>query len=613
MIDLFCIFTTGGLILWSKSFVSFDFSFILNDLIKTILMDEKKTQDYYIPAKGNGIILRWKIFNKSGIVFVVAYQQSFNLLYTDKLLDIVMIDFIKERLPKLKHQNNIFYKLQDEKEYNEKFIELLDAWEDYCKNKVNKIEPKKKEKNEKTSDEENQEENQENQEDNNNDNINNNNTESNSLNNLPKSKSSHIQSHSKGPNGGQNFYLRKKKQEYNNSSSKKKENKKNNGKNKKEARKWDETQKVDQKSMKSLDQSEEKDITDISKSKSQEFFNKQVLGKDKNEKPIFNDKDFYDMQEDEHKPTGIFSKLTSALKNYIGNKVLTKEDLKPVMDELINLLMEKNVAKEIAENLCESVKKGLLNTKTNSFTTISTTVKQALKDSIAKILTPKEELDILRNALAAKKRGEPYKIVFIGVNGVGKSTNLAKVGYMLMNNGLKISIAACDNFRSGAIEQLKTHANALKCHLFEKGYKDDPAYICKEAIEEAKKEGYDCVLIDTAGRMQDNEPLMKSLAKLVDINQPDAILFVGEALTGNDSVDQLTKFNQALIDNSKKDNPRTIDGILLTKFDTVDDKVGAALTMVYTTGKPIVYVGTGQKYINLKKLNVNNVLNALFG
>ena len=108
------------------------------------------------------------------------------------------------------------------------------------------------------------------------------------------------------------------------------------------------------------------------------------------------------------------------------------------MDGLINLLMEKNVAREIAENLCESVKKGLLNTKTNSFTTISTTVKQALKESIVKILTPKEEFDILRNALAAKKRGEPYKIVFIGVNGVGKSTNLAKVGYMLMNNGLTL-------------------------------------------------------------------------------------------------------------------------------------------------------------------------------
>ena len=594
MIDLFCIFTTGGLILWSKSFVSFDFSEILNDLIKTILMDEKKTQDFYIPVKGNGIILRWKIFNKSGIIFVVAYQQSFNLLYTDKLLDIVMNDFIKDSLPSLNHENNIFFKLPDEKEYTQKFITLLKGWENYCKNKVsNKKEEKTKEEN----------------------NLNlkgSNNFLSKSENNLTNPNSS-FQSPSLVPGigGSQNFHLRRKKQDFNNSASKKNGNKKNNGKNKKESRVWNEMAKVDKKSMEILDQSDKKEITDLSKNKSQEYFNSQVFGEGGPE--VLDDGDFYEMQENEHKPKGIFGKFTSALKNYIGNKVLTKEDLKPVMDELVNLLLEKNVAKEIAENLCESVKKSLLNTKTNSFTTIQTTVKDALKDSIAKILTPKEELDILRNALAAKKRGEPYKIVFIGVNGVGKSTNLAKVGYMLMNNGLKISIAACDNFRSGAIEQLKTHANALKCHLFEKGYKDDPAYIAKEAIEEAKKEGYDCVLIDTAGRMQDNEPLMKSLAKLVDINQPDAILFVGEALTGNDSVDQLTKFNQALIDNSKKDNPRTIDGILLTKFDTVDDKVGSALTMVYTTGKPIVYVGTGQKYINLKKLNVNNVLNALFG
>ena len=592
MIDLFCIFTTGGLILWSKSFVVFDFRGVLNDLIKTILMDEKKTQDFYIPVKGNGIILRWKIYNKLGIIFVVAYQQSFNVLYTDKLLDIVMNDFIKDRLPSLNHENNIFYKLPEEKEYTQKFLTLLNIWEKYCQNKVNNTKEQKKllssNLNLKGS----------------------NNSLSKSFDNLANSTSSKPPSVVPGLGGSQNFYMRRKKQEFN-SASKKNDNKKNNGKNKKEGRVWNEAAKVDKKSMEILDKSEEKNITDQSKNKSQEYFNSQVLGEGDPE--ILNDSEFFELQEDQHKPKGIFSKFTSALKNYIGNKILTEEDLKPVMDELVNLLLEKNVAKEIAENLCESVKKGLLNTKTNSFTTIQTTVKEALKDSIAKILTPKEELDILRNALAAKKRGEPYKIVFIGVNGVGKSTNLAKVGFMLMNNGLKISIAACDNFRSGAIEQLKTHANALKCHLFEKGYKDDPAYIAKEAIEEAKKEGYDCVLIDTAGRMQDNEPLMKSLAKLVDINQPDAILFVGEALTGNDSVDQLTKFNQALIDNSKKNNPRTIDGILLTKFDTVDDKVGAALTMVYTTGKPIVYVGTGQKYINLKKLNVNNVLNALFG
>ena len=399
---------------------------------------------------------------------------------------------------------------------------------------------------------------------------------------------------------------------------KKKDDKKS--KKQKARRVWEnEEGKVNSDTIATYDKSEKNKPNDEQNSKSDENLKNKFLGEQ--EPDNLNETNFNEIDQNPNKSSGIFSKFTNALKNYIGNKVLTEEDLKPVMEELVNLLLEKNVAKEIAENLCESVKKGLLNTKTGSFTTISTTVKEALKESIAKILTPKEELDILRNALSAKKRGEPYKIVFIGVNGVGKSTNLAKVGYMLMNNGLKILIAACDNFRSGAIEQLRTHTNALnvnktdefKCKLFEKGYKDDPAYICKEAIEEAKKEGYDCVLIDTAGRMQDNEPLMKSLAKLVDINLPDAILFVGEALTGNDSVDQLTKFNQALIDNSKKDNPRTIDGILLTKFDTVDDKVGAALTMVYTTGKPIVYVGTGQKYTNLKKLNVNNVLNALFG
>ena len=588
MIDLFCIFTTGGLILWSKSFVIGDFSSILNDLIKTILMDEKRTQDYYMPVKGNGIILRWRILNESGLIFVVAYQQSFNVLYTDKLLDLIMKDFITNQLPSLKFTGNIFYTLPETKEYNKTFISLLNKWENYCKFEV------------------------ENKKGNQNGNF--------KSNTVTPGKDSSIKSDiiggSKGSTptplpgvGGQNFVLRRKNPGMNNHN-KKKDEKKN--KNKKEGRKWDnEEGKVDEKTMSKYDQSAQENL-ELKKAKTVENIKNNFLGPDDN--PDFLDDSNFDLiDQDKNKSSGIFGKFTSALKNYIGNKVLTEEDLQPVMDELVNLLMEKNVAKEIAENLCESVKKGLLNTKTGSFTTISTTVKEALKESIAKILTPKEELDILRNALAAKKRGEPYKIVFIGVNGVGKSTNLAKVGYMLKNNGLKISIAACDNFRSGAIEQLKTHTDAIDCHLFEKGYKDDPAYIAKEAIEEAKKEGFDCVLIDTAGRMQDNEPLMKSLAKLVDINQPDAILFVGEALTGNDSVDQLTKFNQALIDNSKKDNPRTIDGILLTKFDTVDDKVGAALTMVYTTGKPIVYVGTGQRYYNLKKLNVNNVLNALFG
>ena len=564
MIDLFCIFTTGGLILFYKTFfTSKNYSTIINDLIKTILMDEKRNQDLYMPQNGNGLILRWKILNEKGLIFVVAYQQTYGVLYSDVLLEKVLKDFKENQINKLKHSNNVYFNLP-QNDYNNNFMNILKNWENFCNKKIENNENKQKIELSNTNN------------NNNNNNIN---------------------------LGGQNFFKRKKNFNNNNNNNNKNDSKK---KNKKTNRVWDdEENKVTAETISKYEHNNNNNNTN-----NIEKFKQQFLG---DADPDNLNETNFDEIDKTKKSNSIFSKLTNKLQNYIGNKILTEEDLKPVMDNLITLLMEKNVAKEIAENLCESVKKSLLNTKTNSFTTITTTVKNSLKESIAKILTPKEDLDLLRKALAAKKRGEPYKIVFIGINGVGKSTNLAKVAYMLMNNGLKILIAACDNFRAGAVEQLKTHSKALNVDLFEKGYKDDPAYICKEAIEEAKKKGHDCVLIDTAGRMQDNEPLMKNLAKLVEVNQPDAIIFVGEALTGNDSVDQLIKFNQALIDYSKKENPRTIDGILLTKFDTVDDKVGAALTMVYTTGKPIVYVGTGQKYVNLKKLNVNNVLNALFG
>ncbi len=123
-------------------------------------------------------------------------------------------------------------------------------------------------------------------------------------------------------------------------------------------------------------------------------------------------------------------------------------------------------------------------------------------------------------------------------------------------------------------------------------------------------------MVDTAGRMQDNEPLMKELAKLININNPDLVLFVGEALVGNEAVDQVKKFNQSLIDHSSvkglnTDQVRTIDGIVLTKFDTIDDKVGAAISMTYTTGQPIVFVGTGQTYSDLKSLNAQSVVQSL--
>jgi len=310
-----------------------------------------------------------------------------------------------------------------------------------------------------------------------------------------------------------------------------------------------------------------------------------------------------------------FDKLT-------GSAVMTADALQPALEKTRMHLIGKNVASEIAEQICTAVGESLEGKAKGSFTSLATIVQESCEASLTSILAPKRRVDILRDALAAKAKGVPYTVTFCGVNGVGKSTNLAKICYWLLQNGLNVCIAACDTFRAGAVEQLRTHQRKLNAAqeaaglearivLYEVGYGKDPAAIARDAITFSAKEGHDVVLVDTAGRMQDNTPLMAALAKLVQVNNPDLVLFVGEALVGNEAVDQLSKFNHALADHSMAAQPRLIDGIVLTKFDTIDDKVGAAISMSYTAGQPIVFVGTGQSYGDLKKLNIKTVVHTL--
>lgn len=315
-----------------------------------------------------------------------------------------------------------------------------------------------------------------------------------------------------------------------------------------------------------------------------------------------------DLATEDAAETGFFGRIANKVRSFTGNKQLTEEELEPVLQSFRQTLIGKNVAQQISAQLCESIKQGLLSTHTASFTTVHQTVRSAIAASLEKLLTPQNQVDPLREALS--KRGRPYVIVFVGVNGVGKSTSLAKVAYLLKTKGqLSLMIAACDTFRAGAVEQLRTHCRALDVPLFEQGYGKEPAFVAKEAIRQAAERGTDVVLVDTAGRQQHNEVLMQALAKLVTENKPDLVLFVGEALVGNDGVDQLVTFNQALKDRTV--NERGVDGVFLTKFDTVDDKVGAALSMVYATGKPVVFVGTGERYPNLVKFDVSLVSRAL--
>ena len=267
--------------------------------------------------------------------------------------------------------------------------------------------------------------------------------------------------------------------------------------------------------------------------------------------------------------------ISSMISAWTGNKELVPEDIAPTLQRMQGHLLEKNVALQAAEYICKRVEEQLLGKKTGAFTTMWGVVRGATEQAVKDLLNVKPT-DLLLEIKTSKR---PYVIAFVGVNGVGKSTNLSKVCYWLLHQGLSILVAACDTFRSGAVEQLRTHVRNLKTvtnsriDLFERGYGKDASAIAAAAISHAKSERYDVVMIDTAGRMQDNVPLMRALAKLVSVNQPNKLVFVGEALVGNEGIDQITKFNKALHDYTEDGTKRQIDGLLLTKFDAIDDKV----------------------------------------
>eukprot|EP00586_Coscinodiscus_wailesii_P019460 CAMPEP_0172501390 /NCGR_PEP_ID=MMETSP1066-20121228/149358_1 /TAXON_ID=671091 /ORGANISM="Coscinodiscus wailesii, Strain CCMP2513" /LENGTH=442 /DNA_ID=CAMNT_0013276149 /DNA_START=284 /DNA_END=1612 /DNA_ORIENTATION=- len=298
--------------------------------------------------------------------------------------------------------------------------------------------------------------------------------------------------------------------------------------------------------------------------------------------------------------------VSNLLSHLSGNKPLEDADLDAPLKEMTTLLLSKNVAQDITDDIINAVRHSLRGKKLGSFTRVSTAVRAALEKTIAKILSPHPDLNLLDAIDKKRRRGQPYVITVVGINGVGKSTTLAKLAYYLQSRGCQPLLVAGDTFRSGAVEQLAVHSKCLDVPLFHKGYAKDPSAVAKEAISLASKGGHDVVLIDTAGRMQNNVPLMRALRKLVEENRPDLVCFVGEALVGNDGVDQLQLFDGAL-------GRGVIGGVILTKFDTVGNKVGAVLSMTrVTTNAKVLFVGVGQKYNHLKRLSVKSILKSFF-
>lgn len=301
------------------------------------------------------------------------------------------------------------------------------------------------------------------------------------------------------------------------------------------------------------------------------------------------------------------SKLSGLFRNVVGGRALTKQDLEQPMQAMRNSLIEKNVAPEAAGRLCSSVETDLLNSKTASFTSIDKTIRESMGRALTKILTPTSSLDLLRNInnTIEGQNPRPYVISIVGVNGVGKSTNLSKIAYFLLQNKFRVLVVACDTFRSGAVEQLRVHvrnltelsrreANVGTVELFEKGYGKDAADVAKQAVAFASNAGgggmlYDVVLIDTAGRRHNDQRLMSSLTKFGQLANPDKIFMVGEALVGTDSVSQARHFAEQFVDRKgqMRSNGKGMDGFIISKCDTVGDMVGTLVSMVHATGKSL--------------------------
>lgn len=636
MLDFFTIFSKGGLVLWCFQGVSDSCTGPVNALIRSVLLQERGGNNSFTHE---ALTLKYKLDNQFELVFVVGFQKILTLTYVDKLIDDVHRLFRDKYRTEIQQQSALSL-LNGTFDFQNDFLRLLREAEESSKIRapttMKKFEDSEKAKKPVRSMIETRGEKPKEKAKNNKKNKGAKKEGSDGPLTISKAAPAEKSGQPVGPENGEELskeeQIRRKREEFiqkhgrgmeKSGKSSKSDAPKEKGK--KAPRVW------------ALGGSANKEVLDYSTPTTNgapEAAPPEDINLIRGTGPGRQLQDLDCSSSDDEgaaqnsaKPSatkGTLGGMFGMLKGLVGSKSLTREDMESVLDKMRDHLIAKNVAADIAVQLCESVANKLEGKVMGTFSTVTSTVKQALQESLVQILQPQRRVDMLRDIMDAQRHQRPYVVTFCGVNGVGKSTNLAKISFWLLENGFSVLIAACDTFRAGAVEQLRTHTRRLSAlhppenhggrtmvQLFEKGYGKDAAGIAMEAIAFARNQGFDVVLVDTAGRMQDNAPLMTALAKLITVNTPDLVLFVGEALVGNEAVDQLVKFNRALADHSMAQTPRLIDGIVLTKFDTIDDKVGAAISMTYITSKPIVFVGTGQTYCDLRSLNAKAVVAAL--
>ncbi len=270
---------------------------------------------------------------------------------------------------------------------------------------------------------------------------------------------------------------------------------------------------------------------------------------------------------------------------------IREEHIDEALDDLELSLLQADVALEVVERLREILKEKLVGRKVSGKKDIVKVIRDALVELLnvpAPSITPPGE--------------KPYIILFVGPNGVGKTTTIAKIAYLLKKKGYSSVISASDTFRAGSIEQTEEWARKVGVRVVKHDYGADPAAVAFDAVKSAKARGDDYVLIDTAGRQETNENLMEQLKKIKRVVRPHLTVFVGEAITGNALLEQIRRFDEEL----------GVDAVVLTKLDT-DARGGSAFTATVGAGKPIIFVGLGESPDDLKPFDPEEIVEAIFG
>ena len=291
----------------------------------------------------------------------------------------------------------------------------------------------------------------------------------------------------------------------------------------------------------------------------------------------------------------MFEKLKSGFKGLV-TKVTTAElkpeNLSPILEDFKMTLAENDVAFPVADKVCEKLKKRLTGVQIKRLEDRKKIVEDSLRQVLLEVMLTDKKIDILAEAENKRIKKEPLILLFVGINGTGKTTTIAKVAQFFKDKKYSVVLAGSDTYRAGSIEQLEEHAQRLNLKMIRHQYGADPAAVAYDAISHAKAHGISIVLIDTAGRMQTNQNLMSELSKIKRVVKPDLTILTVDSLAGNDAVQQAEEFHKCV----------DIDATILTKVDA-DVKGGAALSVTYITQKPILFIGVGQSYKDLEVFN----------